>query len=225
MRAFSISAWVLVPSILLALPSVAQAQSWKPLCVGGGATGGVHNNTWQKVNTTGSDGGTWKKAGDCAAPPPPPPPPPPSDPFAGASLQAVFGAGGQAYVTTYITLYADGTWNVGNSGGKLTTGINGSAASGRWYAQGQNGTDFEINYKVVQLYYDDPSYYQISSQEGVWSPINVAWRVSLEDRYTGCEQGTNVELNVTIRSKLDPSKTLSGHIWFSSTGYYDHCYG
>ena len=35
------------------------------MCVSGGDKGGVHNSTWQQVNTTGNGGSTWKKAGDC----------------------------------------------------------------------------------------------------------------------------------------------------------------
>jgi hypothetical protein len=54
-------------------PHLAQAESWKPLCVGGGNTAGIHNNTWQKLNTTANGGGTWKQVGNCTAPPPPPP--------------------------------------------------------------------------------------------------------------------------------------------------------
>lgn len=73
-----LASFILATFFALQMPSLALAQTWRPLCVNGGATTGAHNNTWQRLNTPSTGGGTWKKVGGCV---PPPPPPPPADPY------------------------------------------------------------------------------------------------------------------------------------------------
>jgi hypothetical protein len=79
---FYIAILVMAVTFSVLTPSEGVAQTWKPLCVGGGNTAGAHNSTWQKLNVSRNGDSTWKRAGECISvtPPPPPPPPPPAGP-------------------------------------------------------------------------------------------------------------------------------------------------
>jgi hypothetical protein len=223
---------VAAPLVLLCQSIPAQAQSWKPICVNGGATGGAHNGTWQKVNTNGTGGGTWKRAGGCAAPTPPQPPVPVGNPFTGYSFDpAPFGSNPYFYKKegfARVDVKADGTW--GTSGGPAFS-AQGKPASGQWRASGYSGSDFEVSWTFVtgggpfgdyQTW--DGILYQLtsSSPQGTWTSMDNGWWANFRQWGGDCypdRSASYVTVDINIRYKRDPSMTRYDRVIIAAHGY------
>jgi hypothetical protein len=235
MRSKLLTTSALFAAVILAQPGAAHAQSWKRLCVNGGATGGANNATWQKINASAAGGGTWKKAGGCITPPPPPEPTPPTPtlpaPFAGAeldSIPSVAKAFGSASVG--INISTDGTWAAfgndvvqqGHEQGRYKPN------SGRWNSGGRNANDFEIYWTGTFQPTGPgllPSVFSASTAEGQWSILGAGWSFSFADDPTPCSQGDYALIKIMIRLKADPSQVFNGQVVPMVAGGSSHCYG
>lgn len=249
MRSLSFIASMLVSVFLLVQPGEVQAQSWKRLCVSGGATGGANNHTWQKINTQATGGGTWKKAGNCvAAPPPPTPTPPPPEPtgpprnvFDGHSIANDLWGFTKDYEKgegwSQLTLAADGS-GTATGGPNFQTERAYGAVSGSWRAPGYSGGQFEIMWTITKasalagdFYSNDGVTHALtsSSPQGVWATLEAGWYLRL-GAWTGpCDArlaDASVFFEYTVRVKQDPSisrtqaATIAAHGW---EGNFSEC--
>lgn len=139
MRTLSFMASMLVALFLLIQPGEVHAKTWKRLCVSGGATGGANNHTWQRVNTTASGGGTWKKAGGCAAVPQPQPVPIETIDLSGIPTR-LYSAGPQNGRLSVYEFHTNGQWRAAEN--DATTSKN--SRTGAYLINGAVASNYEI---------------------------------------------------------------------------------
>lgn len=182
------------------------------MCVNNGTTGGANNGTWQKLNTTGTGGNTWKRVGGCSQTVPPQSPQP-TGPFDGTSMaDGVYGFTtnpNNSEVYGRISFESDGTWQASGFPQLEVYG----PASGRWLAPGRVSDDFEIWWSPSAGQYSekiDSPFHFVSTPESVWSLIPPSWHIKVTDLDSG-ECGNTwftVSHDIRIRSKSNPEQQI-----------------
>ena len=198
----------------------ADAQTWKPICVNGGNTTGAHNSTWQKINSNGAGGTTWKRIGQCTAPPPPAPPP-----FDGVAIDTFpFALNRMRPASTEFQLAGDGTWlSSWNPQGYNMSG----STQGRWLANGHNSSDYDVQWQLLADDRANDSFliHRISSSvsQGAYYSLGNGFSITLivsGGDYDIARSRVTVTIGIWIRKRNDPN--ISRFEMIRLSGWFDN---